>query len=95
MKGLKRTRAKKVRWCVYLLRCADHSLYCGMTNALATRIATHNHGQGAKYTRARLPVSLAYVETVKTRSEALRREYRIKKLGKKAKEELCRRWCKG
>lgn len=83
-------RAKKGRWCVYLLRCADGSLYCGITNELKARIATHNKGRGAKYTRSRLPVRLAYVEAVKTRSMALRREYQIKKLTRKSKEGLCR-----
>src|SRR5512145_3038924 len=83
-------RSRKGRWCVYLLRCADDSLYCGITNELKARIATHNTGRGAKYTRSRLPVRLAYVEAVKTRSAALRREYQIKKLTKKSKEELCR-----
>jgi putative endonuclease len=85
-------RGRKGRWCVYLLRCADGSLYCGMTNELKTRVATHNTGRGAKYTRSRLPVKLAYGEAVKTRSMALRREYQIKKLSKKSKEALCRQW---
>lgn len=84
-------RPRKGRWYVYLLRCADGSLYCGITNELKARIATHNTGRGAKYTRSRRPVKLAYVETVKTRSMALRREYQLKKLSKKNKEELCRR----
>ena len=83
---------RKGRWCVYLLRCADDSLYCGMTNELTARIVTHNKGRGAKYTRSRLPVNLAYVEAVRTRSEALQREYQIKRLSKKKKEEVCRYW---
>jgi putative endonuclease len=89
-----RVRRTKGRWCVYLLRCADGSLYCGITNELKARIVTHNKGRGAKYTRSRLPVKLAYVETVKTRSAAQRREYQIKKLSKKSKEELCRHRCR-
>jgi len=83
-------RSRKGRWCVYLLRCADDSLYCGITNELTARIITHNKGRGAKYTRSRLPVNLAYVEAVKTRSEALQREYQVKRLSKKNKEDLCR-----
>lgn len=63
-------RLKKGRWCVYLLRCADGSLYCGITNELKARIATHNKGRGAKYTRSRLPVRLAYVEAAKARFSA-------------------------
>jgi predicted GIY-YIG superfamily endonuclease len=66
-------RLRKGRWRVYLLRCVDGSLYCGITNELKARIATHNKGRGAKYTRSRLPVKLAYVVTVKTRSGAFRR----------------------
>ena len=85
-------RSRKGRWCVYLLRCTDDSLYCGMTNELTARIIMHNKGRGAKYTRSRLPVNLAYVEAAKTRSEALKREHQIKRLSKKKKEELCRHW---
>lgn len=86
---------RRAHWCVYLLRCRDHSLYCGMTNDLAARVIKHNEGRGARYTRSRLPVSLVYVESARTRSEALRREYRVKRLSKKEKEELCRRWHRG
>jgi len=85
-----RIRLPKGRWCVYLLRCSDGSLYCGVTTDLAARIAKHNEGQGAKYTRSRLPVRLAYAEVAKSRSEALRREHEIKGLSKREKEALCR-----
>ncbi|HEY3323006.1 MAG TPA: GIY-YIG nuclease family protein [Planctomycetota bacterium] len=63
-----------------------------MTSVLAARVITHNQGQGAKYTRSRLPVRLAYAEPATSRSEALRREHQIKKLSKEEKEVLCRRW---
>jgi putative endonuclease len=66
-----------------------------MTNDLAARVITHNEGRGARYTRSRLPVKLAYAEAARTRSEALRREYRIKRLSKREKEELCRHWHRG
>lgn len=72
----------------YLLRCADGTLYCGWTNHLAARVAAHNAGKGAKYTKTRCPVVLAYYEEYATRSEAMRREAAIKKLTKKEK----RRW---
>lgn len=55
----------------YLLRCADGTLYCGWTNHLAARVAAHNAGKGAKYTKTRRPVVLAYYEEYATRSEAM------------------------
>ena len=67
-------------WTVYLLRCADETLYCGCTNNLQKRLKAHNSGQGAKYTRARRPVALVWQEEQPDRSAALRREAQIKKL---------------
>ena len=67
-------------WQVYLLQCADLSLYCGITNDLKARIDTHNAGRGAKYTRGRLPVTLAAKSSEMTRSQALKVELQIKKL---------------
>lgn len=72
----------------YLLRCADTSLYCGWTNRLKERVAAHNAGQGAKYTKSRRPVSLAYYEIYETKEEAMRREAAIKKMSKSEKEKL-------
>ena len=65
---------------VYLLRCADGTLYTGFTNDLARRLAVHNAGKGAKYTRGRRPVELVYWESFSNKSSALRREYAIKRL---------------
>lgn len=65
---------------VYLLRCADGTLYTGFTNDLARRLAAHNAGRGAKYTRGRRPVELVYWESFSNKSSALRREYAIKQL---------------
>lgn len=62
----------------YMLRCADHSLYTGYTNDLKKRVATHNKGKGAKYTRSRLPCTLVYAEEYETKQEAMQREYYIK-----------------
>lgn len=73
---------------VYILRCSDDTLYTGYTVDLDNRIITHNSGLGAKYTRGRLPVSLVYKETFKTKSEAMKREISIKKLNRKAKLNL-------
>lgn len=67
-------------WQVYLLRCSDDSLYCGVTNNLENRVLKHNQGRGAKYTRSRLPVELAAVRDSLTKVEAFRIEYRIKKM---------------
>ncbi|MDH5628178.1 MAG: GIY-YIG nuclease family protein [Candidatus Krumholzibacteria bacterium] len=67
-------------WFVYILRCADRTLYTGVTNDTDKRVADHNAGRGARYTRARLPVRLVYVEQVEDRGAALRRENEIKRL---------------
>lgn len=72
----------------YLLRCADGTLYCGWTNDLDKRVAAHNTGAGAKYTKARRPVELAYYETFATRQEAMRREAEIKHLTRQEKLSL-------
>lgn len=75
-------------WYVYMMRCADGSLYTGYTNDVKRREAVHNTGKGAKYTKSRLPVRLVYHETFEDRCEALRRECSIKKLTKAQKETL-------
>ncbi len=73
---------------VYLLRCADDSLYCGWTTDLARRLAAHRAGTASRYTRSRLPVELAAVVEVADRSAALRQEARIKRLSRAAKLQL-------
>lgn len=73
---------------VYILECADSTLYTGYTNDLDKRVRIHNLGRGAKYTRARLPVTLVYFEQADTKSEALAREYRIKQMTRRQKELL-------
>lgn len=75
-------------WHVYLLRCADDSLYCGISNDVAARLATHNAGRGARYTRPRLPVVLVYAEACSDRSQAAQREAAIKRLARPAKLAL-------
>lgn len=72
----------------YILRCADGTYYCGWTNNLDSRLKAHNEGKGAKYTRSRRPVALVYYEAFSTKEEAMRREYEIKQLPRKKKEEL-------
>lgn len=73
---------------VYILRCADDTLYTGWTNDIDLRVKTHNEGKGAKYTRSRTPVSLVYLETLPTKSDALKREAAIKKLPRHKKLKL-------
>ena len=73
---------------VYIVRCADGTLYTGWTTDVARRIAQHNAGRGARYTRMRRPVELVYVEDMPDRSTAMRRELAIKKLDRERKERL-------
>jgi len=75
-------------WLVYILRCADDTLYTGITNDLSRRCDQHNAGTASRYTRSRLPVVLVYQETQATRSLALKRELAIKALSRKQKELL-------
>ena len=72
----------------YIVECADGTLYSGWTNDLEKRIAAHNAGQGAKYTRSRRPVTLRYYEEFEDKSEALRRECALKKLSRAKKQAL-------
>jgi len=78
-------------WWVYLLRCADGSLYTGITTDLERRLAEHNGDgpAGARYTRSRRPVQLAWCEATATRSEASQREAAIKRLDRARKLALC------
>lgn len=73
---------------VYLLRCADDSLYCGWTTDVQRRLAAHRAGTASRYTRSRLPVELALVLPAADRSEAMREEARIKRLPRAAKLAL-------
>ncbi len=74
---------------VYILECSDGTLYTGWTNDLEKRLKTHNEGKGAKYTRCRLPVKLAYYEQFEDKISAQRREYAIKRLSREQKLSLC------
>ena len=73
-------------WFVYLLRCGDGSLYCGITDDVLRRLEAHAAGKGAKYTRGRGPLELVYTEACESHSDALKREAAIKKL--KLQEKL-------
>jgi putative endonuclease len=73
------------QWVCYILECSDKTYYTGITNDLEKRIATHNKGLGAKYTKGRLPVKLLKTYQVASKSAALKLEYRIKKLPREKK----------
>ncbi len=76
---------------VYIARCNDDSLYTGYTNDLKEREKKHNEGDGARYTRGRGPVEIIYSEEFETKSEAMKREYAIKRLKRGDKEKLTKK----
>lgn len=73
---------------VYILKCADDTLYCGWTTDPDARLRAHNSGRGAKYTRSRLPVEMVYLEEFEDKHEALSREWHIKRMSREEKMEL-------
>lgn len=77
---------------VYMLRCKDGSLYTGWTNDVAHRLAMHQCGRGAKYTRGRGPLTLAYVEELPDKESAMKRECAVKALPRADKLALCAAW---
>jgi putative endonuclease len=77
-----------VSWYVYVARCADNSLYCGIARDVAARIAEHDAGKGAKYTRGRGPLVVVLKRRCRTQGNALRLEYAIKQLSRSQKEAL-------
>jgi putative endonuclease len=77
-----------VSWFVYLARCADDTLYCGITNDVDARLAAHNAGKGARYTRARRPIELVLAQRCANKRHAMRVEYRVKQLTRAQKQAL-------
>jgi len=75
-----RSATRTLGWCVYIVQCSDDTLYTGVAIDVDARLAQHNAGRGAKYTRGRRPVELVYCEPANDRSAALRREIVIKRL---------------
>jgi putative endonuclease len=75
-------------WFVYVVRCRDGSLYTGIARDVNARVAQHNQGRGARYTRGRRPVAIVHVERKRSQGSALRREAAIKALPRKAKLAL-------
>lgn len=84
------TEATTTEWYVYMLSCADGSLYTGVTKDLERRVEQHNRGVGARYTRSRLPVEICYHEPVASHGDALRREIALKRLSRREKLVLVR-----
>lgn len=84
----------ETRWCVYIMQCADGSLYTGITTDPQRRLHEHNSGApvGARYTHSRRPVTLAYTESAPDRASAARREWAIKRLDAASKRALCVQW---
>ena len=79
-------------WYLYILRCRDDTLYTGITTDVEKRLEAHRSGKGAKYTRGRGPLELAYREACGTHSDALKREYQIKQLSRQEKQLLIEGW---
>ena len=73
-------------WYCYVMQCADHTFYTGITNDLEKRLTAHNNGTASKYTRCRLPVQLVYSEPHASRSTASKREAQIKQLSRAQKQ---------
>ena len=84
--------AEKDRCYTYMVRCSDGSLYTGWTVNLEMRVVAHNSGKGAKYTKSRRPVTLAYYEVFENRQDAMRREYAIKRRKGWQPTTICLQW---
>lgn len=85
---MKPLRGVRADWSVYIVRCGDDSLYTGVAKDVAARVAAHNAGRGAAYTRSRLPVSLVWSRSGFTRSTALSKEAAVKRLSRPLKQAL-------
>lgn len=90
IQNIEKPRVSGRSWFVYIVRCADHSLYTGVTTDIERRLKEHNNSRklAAAYTRSRRPVTLMYKEMVSSRSIALKREYEIKQMSSRSKELL-------
>jgi predicted GIY-YIG superfamily endonuclease len=79
------------RWVLYIIKCGDGTLYTGITNDIARRVNQHNDGSASRYTRSRLPVKLVYQESCRGRSQALKKEFALKSLSRKEKENYIKK----
>jgi len=91
---LRRAKNKMNDWTVYLLECNDGSIYCGATNNIEKRVATHNSGGGSKYTRSRLPVKLLLASKALSKRDALKLERAVKKQKANEKVDYLKLFCK-
>ncbi len=80
----------KTNWHLYMVRCADDTIYTGISIDVSSRVTKHNSGRGAKYTQARLPVRLIYSESQPDRISAMKREIQVKRWNRKMKEKLAK-----
>ena len=85
---------KKVNY-TYIVECRDGSYYTGWTNDLEKRVEAHNQGKGARYTKSRRPVRLVYYEQFDLKEEAMSREWAIKQMSRKEKEDLVKTFRQG
>ncbi|MGH7738510.1 MAG: GIY-YIG nuclease family protein [bacterium] len=86
---------KPKAWSLYILRCADGTLYTGISNRLEVRVRNHSLGKGARYTRTRLPIELVFTRKAGTYSQALKKERQMKRRTRKAKLQLVEAWLRG
>jgi predicted GIY-YIG superfamily endonuclease len=90
MPPAKKRRKKAAAWLLYVLKCRDNTLYTGITIDVSRRVQQHNSGSASRYTRSRLPVKLIFSEPCRSRSQALKKEYAMKRLSREKKEEYLR-----
>lgn len=83
----------KAGFYIYIVECADGTFYTGWTVNLKKRLLVHNQGRGSRYTRCRLPVRIVYFESLSTKSQALKREFEVKKLTRREKKTLTQSFC--
>ena len=90
MPPAKKKKKKAAAWLLYVLKCRDNTLYTGITTDVSRRVQQHNSGIASHYTRSRIPVKLIFSEPCRGRSQALKKEYAMKQLSRKEKEEYIR-----
>ena len=90
MPPAKKKKKKAAAWLLYVLKCRDNTLYTGITTDVSRRVEQHNSGSASHYTRSRIPVKLIFSEPCRGRSQALKKEYAMKQLSRKEKEEYIR-----
>ena len=90
MGAANKRKPKASAWLLYVLKCWDGTLYTGIATDVLRRVQQHNNGTASRYTRSRLPVKLIFSERCRSRSQALKKEYALKQLSRKEKEEYIR-----